>query len=63
MSEPERILVKPIGGARVRFEDPMRGFVSDLGASVVLSTYYRRRLRDGDLEVVKPAPRKTSKKD
>lgn len=63
MSELERILVKPTGGARVRFEDPMRGFIPDLGASVALSTYYRRRIRDGDLEVVKPAARKTPKKD
>ena len=63
MSQLDRTLVKPTGATLVRFEDPQRGFISGRGANVVLSTYYRRRISDGDLEVVKTAPRKTQKKD
>ena len=60
MSDPKQIFVKPVKGAKIRFADPARGFIPEGGMSVVPSTYIRRRIRDGDLEIRKP---KTAKSD
>ena len=47
--------VRPRAGLRVRHEDPARGHVPAEGTDVALTTYYHRRLADGDL-VVEDAP-------
>ena len=54
MSGPERVRVRPREGLRVRYEDAARGHVPAEGADVALTTYYRRRLADGDLVAVPP---------
>ena len=65
MSEPKQIFVKPAKGAKIRFADPARGFIPEGGVSIAPSTYIRRRIRDGDLEVRRPKPAKSEsdKKD
>ena len=50
-------LVKPGPDLKVRFEQPERGHIPEEGADVPLTTYYRRRLADGDL-VEASRPRK-----
>ncbi len=48
--------------ARLRVIDPMTNRpLPDAGHSVVQSTYWVRRLRCGDVEVVKPTPRSRGK--
>ena len=56
MSEAALIQVRPREGLRVRYEDPARGHVPPEGADVVLTTYYRRRIADGDLVLVDAPP-------
>ena len=53
---PERVRVRPRQGLRVRYEDAARGHVPAEGADVAPTTYYRRRIADGDLIVVEPPP-------
>lgn len=44
----KKIFLKPAKGLKVR--DPDRGdFLPDDGREVVLTTFWRRRLRDGDV--------------
>ena len=45
--------VQPAPGLLVRREDAA-GYIADEGEDVVLTTYYRRRLRDGDLVRAEP---------
>ena len=45
----DRKHVKPAPGMKVRFEDPSRGYIPADGVEVPLTSYYRRRKRDGDL--------------
>lgn len=45
------MLIKPAAGREVR--DPVRGtLLPETGATVTLSAFWRRRLRDGDVEEV-----------
>ncbi|MEQ5770007.1 DUF2635 domain-containing protein [Halomonas sp. H33-56] len=55
--------LKPVRGRRVR--DPLRGRpLRDDGEPVTLDGYWRRRLRDGDVERVKSQPaRPQAKRD
>ena len=47
---PETAWLKPSGpDVLVRYEDPGRGHIPSEGADCPLSSYYRRRLADGDL--------------
>ena len=48
--------VKPADGLKVRHEDPRRGHVLAEGEDVVLTSFYRRRIADGDLVVTKRLP-------
>ena len=48
--------LKPAEGLIVRFEPPAHGSFPAGGANVVMTRYYRRRVRDGDL-VEAPAPK------
>ena len=52
----DRQQVKPAPGMLVRFEDPSRGHIPADGAEVPVTSYYRRRMRDGDL-IAAPAPK------
>ncbi|MGO2354638.1 MAG: DUF2635 domain-containing protein [Marinomonas foliarum] len=47
MSELKKVKVKPKDGLQVRFENGQ--VMPSAGADVVLTSYYRRRLNDGDL--------------
>ena len=49
--------LKPAAGLLVRHEDPTHGHIPPGGADVVMSRYYRRRVRDGDLIVAAPKPK------
>ena len=49
--------VKPAPARTVPFEPPREGYIPDDGADVELSTYYSRRVRDGDLIVVRTTAR------
>lgn len=50
--------VKPSEGLKVR--DPLtKKALPVAGASVILSTYWRRRLKDGSVVLVKPTAEKT----
>ncbi|MFP3943813.1 MAG: DUF2635 domain-containing protein [Alphaproteobacteria bacterium] len=51
----DRIRVMPREGVKVRTEDGSR-FIKEKGEPVPLTTYYRRRLRDGDLIEEPPSP-------
>lgn len=44
----DKVTVKPREGVKVRTEDGSR-FIKETGEPVPLTTYYRRRLTDGDL--------------
>ena len=55
MSETKR--VQPAKGLLVRHENPTHGHIPPEGEDVVMSRYYRRRLRDGDLIVAAPKPK------
>ena len=41
--------VRPAPGIKVRKEDPTQGHLPEEGAHVPLTSYYRRRLKDGDV--------------
>ena len=57
MSGPAPLIrVRPAEGLRVRYEDAARGHIPAEGADVAPSTYYHRRIADGDLVVVEPPP-------
>lgn len=45
----ETAWLKPGTGLKVRFEEPSLGHVPAEGAELPLTTYYRRRIADGDL--------------
>ena len=62
MSGPAPLRVRPAEGLRVRYEDAARGHVPPEGDDVVLTTYYRRRIADGDLVVSDPTPRASDPK-
>ena len=51
----ERQRVQPAPGMLVRYETPSRGHIPPQGAAVPMTSYYRRRVRDGDLVIVNPA--------
>lgn len=53
MSELKKVKVKPKDGLQVRFENGQ--VMPSAGADVVLTSYYRRRLNDGDLVRVETA--------
>jgi len=57
MGKPETIIVRPTReGLKVRLSyDPNRT-VPPKGCRVQNNTYFQRRIADGDLEIVKPAP-------
>ena len=46
--------IRPVGGARVR--DPETGALLTEPRDVACSTYWMRRLRDGDVAIVLPEP-------
>ena len=46
---PDTKWLKPETGLLVRYENPARGHVPPEGDALPLTSYYRRRLRDGDL--------------
>lgn len=51
-------------GVRVPLENSSREYITDGKAvDVVLSTYYRRRMNDGDLQLAPSAPAKTAQAD
>ncbi len=54
--------VKPADGLIVSRENPAEGDIPAEGAEVALTSYYRRRLADGDLVRAKK-PRETAPKD
>jgi len=59
-----RVFLKPASGKTVR--DPVTGTpLPKDGASVTISTYWRRRIKDGSVTKSKPAPEKKTenKKD
>lgn len=50
------VFVKPKTGIQVR--DPITGqHLASTGEEKSLNTYWRRRLRDGDIEITKPNPK------
>lgn len=55
----ERVYLKPNKGLKVRH--PAGGHLPDEGSDVVLNTYWRRRMADGD--VVKASKPKAVKQD
>ena len=57
MDSVTRLNLHPAGGRQVRKEDG--SVIPDKGCEVPNNRYYRRRLNDGDLELV--APEKPSK--
>ncbi|EEG08231.1 DUF2635 domain-containing protein [Pseudogulbenkiania ferrooxidans] len=46
-----KVTLKPVGELRVRLEDGS-GYLPTDGQAVALTAYYRRRLADGDVEVI-----------
>ena len=56
MSDPTLLRVRPAEGLRVRYEDAARGHIPPEGDEVAPSTYYHRRIADGDLVVGDPSP-------
>ena len=55
--------VKPAEGILVRHENPSLGFIPAEGVEVELTSYYRRRIADGDLGKARPSkPDKTAEK-
>lgn len=55
----ETKFLKPAEGMLVRLEDCTRHLFKE-GEEVMMSTYWRRRLRDGDVTEVKPSKKKGS---
>lgn len=49
--------VKPKAGMKVSLQNGT-GHVPEAGVEVELTTYYRRRIKDGDLEIAKPTKHK-----
>ena len=59
----ETAFLKPAAGLKVRHQDPRRGHVDPDGEEIVLTSFYRRRLADGDLVRAKrPAKPKNEEK-
>lgn len=55
-ANPDRIFAKPAEGRTVRKESDMTSFVNEEGELLPNTSYYRRRLKWGDLvEIVPPA--------
>ena len=48
--------LKPLAGMKVRLEDCTRHLFPD-GETVTMSSYWRRRVRDGDVTESKPKPK------
>ena len=57
----EAMRVKPAKGRTVRFPDTGQALPEE-GAAVPCSTYWTRRLRGGDVEVVETKPAKPTKR-
>ena len=57
----DRLTVRPKSGMRIRFEDPARGHIPADGAEVPSTSYYRRRMKDGDLMTIPVNPAKPAK--
>lgn len=58
----DQLFIKPADGCKVR--DPGTGALLDAaGEAKPKTTFWLRRLRDGDVEVCEPAPVKAPKKD
>lgn len=51
----DRIFVKPRAGVKVRYPDPPYVHLPAEGAEVPESSYWVRRLQDGDVEQAAPA--------
>ena len=47
--------LKPAAGLLVRLEDATRHLLAE-GEAVVITSYWRRRMRDGDVVKAKPKP-------
>lgn len=51
-------------GVRVPLENSSREYITDgTAVDIVLSTYYRRRMNDGDLQLAPATPAKSAKTD
>ncbi|MDX2094361.1 MAG: DUF2635 domain-containing protein [Alphaproteobacteria bacterium] len=61
MSEPKSIFVRPNAGVKV-FDPATKGFLPEEGLHVVASTYWLRRINDGDVSVVTSAALKSTVK-
>ncbi len=49
-----RIFIKPISGVMVKNPDNNDEYLSQDGEEVENTTYWQRRMIDGDVEIVKP---------
>lgn len=54
----EKVKVRPLKGLQVRKENGQ--VIPEAGCEVVLSKYYRNRIKDGALEILKPSRRKST---
>lgn len=45
------VILKPAAGLRVRLPDGS-GHLAATGEAVLMSTYWRRRIKDGDVEII-----------